>query len=72
MKPLSASGTSFQRMLLSNIPWMAPDQMAFMKNSKYNSNEPVPHLATFSNIGGNRKNIELFMFVMSVFVELIK
>ena len=33
IKPLSASGRSFQWMLLSNIPWMAPDGMAFKKNN---------------------------------------
>ena len=34
IKLLSASRRSFQRVLLSNIPWMAPDQMAFLKNIK--------------------------------------
>ena len=53
-------------MLLNIIPLMAPDQMAFMENSKSNSNEPLPHLTPFSNIGGNIKNRELSMFVMSV------
>ena len=32
IKPLSASRRSFQQMLLSNVPWMAPDRMALMKN----------------------------------------
>ena len=32
INPLSESRRSFQWMLLSNIPWMAPDGMAFKKN----------------------------------------
>ena len=34
----SASRRSFQRMLLSNILWMAPDRMAFMKKNKTQMN----------------------------------
>ena len=60
-------------MLLSNIPWMAPDRMAFMKKLYEQANKtemnPLPHFTTFSNIGGNIENRESSMCVMSVSVE---
>ena len=51
IKPLSESRRSFQWMLLSNIPWMAPMEWHSRKitqTGKKNSNEPLPHLTTFS------------------------
>ena len=39
IKPLSASIRSFQRMSLSNIPWMSPDRMAFMKKLHEQANK---------------------------------
>ena len=39
IKPLSASIRSFQQMLLSNILWMAPDRMAFMKKLHEQANK---------------------------------
>ena len=39
IKPLSALRSFFQRMLLSNIPWISPDRMAFMKKLHEQANK---------------------------------
>ena len=49
IKPLGASVRSFRRMLLSNIPWMAPDRMAFMKKLLEQTNKTQMNRCPFNN-----------------------
>ena len=41
------------------------------RTSKWNSNEPLPHLTTFSNIGGNIKNREYVCLCRIIIIVLL-